>query len=673
MNERHADRIHPDPTRPAGRARPRLPRGSQRRARRAHGYGDGARHRRRGQADDAAARRSGDRRAPVRARLLRRASSPPGTPSRSTTPVARAPGRGLARSSRSAGSTSTSSCGSIPPGGRRSTTRRGCAPSSCTSTGISPGTATPPIRPTSCTRSSSASMRGARRLVRQRHAEPHDRERKHEDRGVERVIARARDVPCDQQTDGPDEPELDLKRGLVPVAVVARHRHSGDDQNPDGDERAVAEPTRDPLEAGPSASPRSSGTTATTRKSWPPTKNAIATRCSRGSPPTCGARLPCGAMNFALDVVEAAPPDARAIVELARDGARREWTFGEVAERGARLAGTLAARGVGRGDVVMTLVGNRPEWVLAMVACFRIGAVVLPCTEQLRGKDLRQRLDAAAPAAIVADERDLAELEVAGPDCPVLTVPDESLFEAASRAGRRPAARGAVPDHVHERHVRRPQGRRARSALPPRPAPAGRALARRPPRRARLVHGGERMVQVGAQRLHRPVAAGGLRAPARRPLRSAPAPRAAGAGGRERAVHGAHRVPRHRQAGGAASRARAARPGGGRGGAERRCAAGVGGGHRASGARRLRADGDRAADRQPARRPRAAGVDGPAAARRGAARAGRGARARGPGDRSHLLPRLPRTSPPRRGPGTPGTASARTRTATCSSRGAPTT
>ena len=59
----------------------------------------------------------------------------------------------------------------------------------------------------------------------------------------------------------------------------------------------------------------------------------------------------------------------------------------------ARLAGTLAAHGVGRGDVVMTLIGNRPEWVEAMVACFRIGAVALPCTEQLRAKDLALRID----------------------------------------------------------------------------------------------------------------------------------------------------------------------------------------------------------------------------------------------------------------------------------------
>ena len=47
----------------------------------------------------------------------------------------------------------------------------------------------------------------------------------------------------------------------------------------------------------------------------------------------------------------------------------------------------------------MTLVGNRPDWVAAMVACFRQGYVVLPCTEQLRPRDLRLRLDVAEPAA----------------------------------------------------------------------------------------------------------------------------------------------------------------------------------------------------------------------------------------------------------------------------------
>jgi acyl-coenzyme A synthetase/AMP-(fatty) acid ligase len=134
-------------------------------------------------------------------------------------------------------------------------------------------------------------------------------------------------------------------------------------------------------------------------------------------------------MNFARDVVEAAPPDRLALVELPRDGGRREWSFGEVADRSARLAGVLGHRhGVNRGDVVMTLIGNRPEWVLAMIACFRLGAVALACNEQLRAHDLAQRIAAAHPKLIVADERNLDELSAARPACDVLTIPDERLF-----------------------------------------------------------------------------------------------------------------------------------------------------------------------------------------------------------------------------------------------------
>jgi acetyl-CoA synthetase len=136
-------------------------------------------------------------------------------------------------------------------------------------------------------------------------------------------------------------------------------------------------------------------------------------------------------VNFARDVVGAAAPDRLALVALSRDGARREIPFGEVDDRSARLAGTLAGHGVGRGDVVMTVIGNRPEWVYALVACFRIGAVALPCTEQLRPNDLRKRIELAPPRLVVADERDLDTVAASGFDGPVLTIPDERLFDAA--------------------------------------------------------------------------------------------------------------------------------------------------------------------------------------------------------------------------------------------------
>jgi acyl-coenzyme A synthetase/AMP-(fatty) acid ligase len=136
-------------------------------------------------------------------------------------------------------------------------------------------------------------------------------------------------------------------------------------------------------------------------------------------------------VNFVRDVVDAADPARLALVALSRDGERREIAFGEVAERSARLAGALAARGVRRGDVVMTLIGNRPEWAYAMLACWRLGAAALPCSEQLRPADLRARMDRVEPRAVVADERNREPVVAAGFDGPLLVVPDERLFEEA--------------------------------------------------------------------------------------------------------------------------------------------------------------------------------------------------------------------------------------------------
>jgi acyl-coenzyme A synthetase/AMP-(fatty) acid ligase len=143
--------------------------------------------------------------------------------------------------------------------------------------------------------------------------------------------------------------------------------------------------------------------------------------------------------SFIRDVVDAAPAGDLALVELARDGSRREWSFGEVADASRRAAGTFAARGVGRGDVVMTLVGNRPEWVVAMLAGFRLGAAVLPCSEQLRAKDLELRLAATAPALVVCDERNAATLAAAGRTDGVLLVPGPEIVAGEALAGIVPA------------------------------------------------------------------------------------------------------------------------------------------------------------------------------------------------------------------------------------------
>ena len=127
--------------------------------------------------------------------------------------------------------------------------------------------------------------------------------------------------------------------------------------------------------------------------------------------------------NFAVDVVERAPPDRLALVALARDGARSEWSFGAVARAARTLAAHLHDLGVRCGDTVLTLVGNQPDWVAALVACFRQGYVALPCNEQLRAKDLRLRLAICPPAALVCDGRNERVLTDAGWSGPTIFVP----------------------------------------------------------------------------------------------------------------------------------------------------------------------------------------------------------------------------------------------------------
>jgi acyl-coenzyme A synthetase/AMP-(fatty) acid ligase len=109
-------------------------------------------------------------------------------------------------------------------------------------------------------------------------------------------------------------------------------------------------------------------------------------------------------VNFIEDVMERAPASTLGIVALDALGNRREWHFGELIARSAGLSGAMAARGVGRGDTVMTLAGSRIEWILGMLACFRMGAVAMPCNPQLRRKDLEVRVQAAAPKLCVGEE-----------------------------------------------------------------------------------------------------------------------------------------------------------------------------------------------------------------------------------------------------------------------------
>jgi acyl-coenzyme A synthetase/AMP-(fatty) acid ligase len=63
---------------------------------------------------------------------------------------------------------------------------------------------------------------------------------------------------------------------------------------------------------------------------------------------------------------------------------------------------------------VLTLLGNKIEYVGTLLAGLWLGAPVLPCSEQLRPKDLRLRIQRADPALVVCDARNADVLAASG-------------------------------------------------------------------------------------------------------------------------------------------------------------------------------------------------------------------------------------------------------------------
>jgi acyl-coenzyme A synthetase/AMP-(fatty) acid ligase len=142
-------------------------------------------------------------------------------------------------------------------------------------------------------------------------------------------------------------------------------------------------------------------------------------------------------LNLIEDLLERSPASRLGIVAIDAEGNRRDHYFGELIAQSAGLSGAFAARGVERGDVVMTLVGNRIEWVLTLLACWRMGAVALPCNTMLRRHDLEHRVAAANPKLCVGEEGLLAEMPEG---VPLMTMADVARALDEDQAQETPAA-----------------------------------------------------------------------------------------------------------------------------------------------------------------------------------------------------------------------------------------
>ncbi len=108
-------------------------------------------------------------------------------------------------------------------------------------------------------------------------------------------------------------------------------------------------------------------------------------------------------MNFIDDVIQKFPFSQEAVIAIDGEGNRKVHCFSHLFARSLGLTGEMLDRGVRRGDVVMILIGNRIEWVVAMLACFRMGAIALPLNPQLSEHDLAYRVGATNPALAIGE------------------------------------------------------------------------------------------------------------------------------------------------------------------------------------------------------------------------------------------------------------------------------
>ena len=80
----------------------------------------------------------------------------------------------------------------------------------------------------------------------------------------------------------------------------------------------------------------------------------------------------------------------------------RRYTFTELRDEVARVAGALAAQGVARGDRVIVYMPMVPEAVIAMLACARIGAIHSVVFGGFAAKELAARIDDATPTLVLS-------------------------------------------------------------------------------------------------------------------------------------------------------------------------------------------------------------------------------------------------------------------------------
>jgi acetyl-CoA synthetase len=115
--------------------------------------------------------------------------------------------------------------------------------------------------------------------------------------------------------------------------------------------------------------------------------------------------------NWGLDWFDVVAADAEtgsrtALWVVDEDGSETKVTFAEMSLRSSQLAAWMRAQGVDRGDRLLLMLGNQVELWETLLACCKLGVVVIPATTLLSTADIRDRVERGHVKHVVARSED---------------------------------------------------------------------------------------------------------------------------------------------------------------------------------------------------------------------------------------------------------------------------
>ncbi len=129
--------------------------------------------------------------------------------------------------------------------------------------------------------------------------------------------------------------------------------------------------------------------------------------------------------NFGYDVLDAwaaEAPDKVAMCWTNDHGKHIDFTYADLKDKTDRTASYFQSLGIGKGDKVLLILKRRYEFWYSIIALHKLGAVVIPATHLLTGKDIVYRCHEADIKAIVCvgEKVVLDHVKDAKPNCPTL-------------------------------------------------------------------------------------------------------------------------------------------------------------------------------------------------------------------------------------------------------------